>query len=134
MRKPSASTWPSRPEGGDEALSATPNITSLGRDCSCRSNLADARQHRFAEQLDLGHHRVGIAPSGIGQRQVEDADPDLVARLFDLLDHAVRAAAEADRQDAADIGRALLAADIALVLLDQRAAQSGADRERRLRL
>src|SRR5437868_5865309 len=130
MRNPSASTWPSRgvaPFGGGETISATLDIPFPGR-----SNLADARQHRFAEQLDLGHHRVGVAATGIGQGQVEHADPDLVARLLDLLDDPVGTAAKADRQYAADIGRALLAADIALVLFDEGAAQSGADRERRL--
>src|SRR5215217_1828260 len=85
---------------------------------SLRSNLADARQHLAAEQIQRLHHRVGPGCTRIGQRQVEHAGPDLLAGLADLLDDAVRTAAEADRQHAADIGRAPLAADIALVLLD----------------
>src|SRR5271170_3039684 len=87
------------------------------------SNVADARQDRLSEQFEPRHHLIGIARSGVGERDVEDADPDFLAGAPDLLDDAVRPAAEADRQDAADIGRALLAADIALVLVDQRLAQ-----------
>src|ERR1043166_7768869 len=126
MRKPSASTWPS--------LNWLP-----GRFCGSAtfcpsSDLADARQHLGAEQLDLRHHAIGIGGARIAERQIEHADPYLLARLLDLPHHPVGATAEADRQHAADIGRACLTADIAPVLLDQRLAQPGIDRKRRLRL
>ena len=80
------------------------------------------------------HHRVGAAGAGSASDRSSTPTPISSRAPPDLLDDPVRAAAEADRQDAADIGRTLLAADIALVLLDQRVAQSLADRERRLRV
>src|SRR5215471_2346707 len=113
MRKPSASRTPSRK--------------------SATLNLADARQDLAAEQFELLHHRASVARAGIGQADIDDADTDLLARLAQLLDHPLRPAAEADRQDAADIGRARLAADIAPILLNQRLGQVRCHRERRLR-
>src|SRR5215471_17421441 len=96
------------------------------------SNLADMRQDLAAKQFELFHHRAGIGRAGIGQADIDDADADLLARLAKLLDHPVRSTAEADRQHSADIGLARLAADIALVLLDQRLGQIRRNRERRL--
>src|SRR5262249_24381526 len=113
MRKPSASTKPSRK--------------------SATSNLADVRQDLAAEQFELLHHRASVARAGIGQADINDANADLIPRLAELLNHPLRPAAEADRQDAPDIGRARLAADIALVLVDQRLRQIRRNRERCLR-
>src|ERR1700733_15092057 len=103
MRNPSVSTKPS--------LNAT-------------SDLLNARQHLAPEQIEGAQHRAGVAGARVGQRDVDHAGADLLATFADLIHHPVRAAAEADRQNATDRLSARLAGYVARdVRLEQRVAQ-----------
>ena len=115
MRKPSASTKPS--------LNATVSQISRMRGRTLRPNRSSA--------LSIA---AGVAGAGVLQRQVEHAGADLLAALADLLDHPVRAAAEADRQHAADGLRAPLRPAMLRVMSASSSASrsDGAHRERRL--
>src|SRR5262245_9973278 len=98
MRKPSASTWCSR-----KALSVMP----------WPSDVADAREHLLAEELERAHQRLELGGSWRVQRQVEHAGADHLAAAADLLDDRVRAADERRRQGAAHDRCARLARDVA---------------------
>src|SRR5437763_9670426 len=111
MRKPSASTNPSRK--------------------SLTSNLANVRQDLAAEQVDGAHQRIDIARSRRMQGEVEHAGADLVAAALDLVDDRVRAADKGRRQDPADISGTRFAGDVALVGFEELITQPGADRKRR---
>src|SRR3989442_1463295 len=99
MRKPSASTKPSRK--------------------SPTSDLADPRQDFLAEQFDAAHQRVDSGGAGRMQRQIEPPGAALLAAALDLRDDRARPADEGGRQHAADIGGPRLAGDIALVGFQQ---------------
>src|ERR1700761_7978041 len=77
------------------------------------SEVANARQDFAAEQIQGVQHRTKVAAAGIGQRQVQHARTHFLPALPDLFDDPVRAAAETDRQYAADVGLGFLAGDVA---------------------
>src|SRR5690242_1121458 len=91
-----------------------------------RSELPNAWQHFAAEQFQRAHHAFRVAGAWILERQIDHAGADLFAALAQLFDHAIRTAAEADREHATDVRGATFAGDVARdVGTDQRITQAG---------
>src|SRR6516162_2873814 len=106
MRNPSASTKPSLNDSPTCVTIASPN------DGSCLQ-IADVRQHLFAEQFESLHQRAQVTRTGGLEHQIDDAGADLVATAFDLFDDRVRTAKEIRRQCATHPGGPRFAGDIA---------------------
>src|SRR5262245_9320392 len=99
MRKPSASTWPSR-KSAPGALTPRP------------SDVADAREHLGAEQVERAHQRIEIARPRRMQGQVEHTRADLVAAAPHLLHDRIGPADERRGERTAHDRRPRLAGDV----------------------
>src|SRR5499426_1192856 len=122
MRNPSASTKPSPNDSPTCVTIVSPN------DGSC-SQIADVRQHLFAEQFESLHQRAQVIRMGGLDHQIDDAGADLVATAFDLPDDRVRTAKKIRRQRAAHPGGPDFAGDVAGVEPSKSLADTGAQRE-----